>query len=168
MTVIYKEITTRPSLEHQFWFHSNLQSTVYNEDNGKKLITRELVGPLVKNGQRITGEIVNSYYLEMITWPEVFLKKDMLRPDLKYLIELHNLTHDNMEGIGPPYNPFSLTYTSFSTYNNWDDFLYDDEIFWGEYKNFENIIVATENSWMGEYFVDGVLVKSKSFNYKID
>jgi hypothetical protein len=105
VTVLYKAQVTRLSLDDLFFFEflSDIQF-----DNH---FVRPYVDITDLNESGLFSKCISYTIEEMISWDEVFLRKDELRPDLKYQINSKNLTKDDMDGIGPLYNPFSLTHT---------------------------------------------------------
>lgn len=144
MSVIYKARFTRPSLNHMF---------VHEDDPGNSRF------PLIVPYQYILMK--NHSYEELISWDEVFQRKQELRPDLRYKIDFNNLTVDMMEGYGPRYNPFSLTCTEIWEYDSWEDAMtsYDNTFTDENIKWFIDQCRKTENSYVGEHYINGVKVE---------
>jgi hypothetical protein len=97
-------------------------------------------------------------YEELISWEEIFNRKDELRPDLKNIIQSYKLT--DMGTFLPVYNPFSLTFTElweFDTLENAKTTI--SNIFNEDGVNLltENIILFN-NIFTEKLFIDGVEV----------
>lgn len=116
MTVQHKVVVIRPSLDNLWFTESKSQYKPFG---------RSFQNKHVLNNDGITTGFVSQVYEEQITWAEVFARKDELRPDLRDLLATYDqeaYTTDTEEfGIGPMFNPFTLTITLVTTYDTMEN-----------------------------------------------
>ncbi len=153
MTVLYKAQVTRLSLDDLFFFEflSDIQF-----DNH---FVRPYVDITDLNESGLFSKCISYTIEEMISWDEVFLRKDELRPDLKYQINSKNLTKDDMDGIGPLYNPFSLTHTELVEYNSWEDAMSAYDTFFDLTYVIIDMLKQSNNTYIQEHYIDGIKVE---------
>ena len=150
MSVLYKSQITRPSLDDLFFFESMVLRDL-------SIFFTHPINDKVDIG--VSGCI--SYTIEeIISWDEIFLRKEELRPDLKYQIRSNNLSKDDMVGIGPKFNPFSLTYTELFEYNSWEDAMLGYHNMFHDGIAFEIIdkLKQSNNNFVQEHYINGIKV----------
>ncbi len=146
MSIVYKAKFTRPTLNHKFFIETITDYTNYYWTSIEKTWSDDL--------------IKNYTYEEIISWDDVFQRKNELRHDLKFIIESNNLSSTMMKGYGPSFNPFSLTLTELWEYHSWEDAMIRyDQVFTEENMRF---FVETckfyENTYISEHYIDGIKV----------
>ena len=151
MTVLYRAQVIRPSLDDLFFIEFVNPGDIF-------------ISPIINTVNNEIGyfsECISYTYEEMIFWDEVFLRKDELRPDLKYQIESNSLTKDDMVGIGPNFNPFSLTYTELAEYNSWEDAMSAYHIMFPDGIEFGiiDVLKQSNNTYVQEHYIDGIKVE---------
>jgi hypothetical protein len=154
VTVLYKAQSIRPSINDLFAFECPM---VFN------LFETESMAPF---GKGISGWMfgkdtpgwINLTYEELISWEEIFNRKDELRPDLKNIIQYYTLT--DMGTSSPMYNPFSLTFTELWEFDSLenakttiDNILNDDGI-----NILTKNIILSNNIFIEKLFINGVKV----------
>ena len=110
MKIKYYQTYTRPSLDHLFAFD-------YTDNEFDPIKT-------------IDGKFV--YCNEFITWEELISRKHELRPDLFHWFSLHDESEflkTEVWGIGPHWNPFSLTLNYVMEFSNYEDAMQLYEVF---------------------------------------
>ena len=150
MSVLYKSQVTRPSLDDLFFF----ESFIALQD-----LSIFFTCPINDKVDIVSGCI--SYTVEeIISWNEIFLRKEELRPDLKYQIRSNNLSKDDIVGIGPKFNPFSLTYTELFEYNSWEDAMLGYHNMFPDDLAFEIIdkLKKSNNNFVQEHYINGIKV----------
>ena len=128
MSVIYKEITTRPSVNDLFYFEGYPK----NSANG---IFDLLIDDSSLNSKNVdcvkdwpVTHVVSSVYENKITWQEILDRRSELRSDLKDTLTVEFLNNKITTGGDYQYcyfNPFSTTLISTATWNTWEDFVSD-------------------------------------------
>ena len=141
MSIIFKSKFTRKSLNHLFALEQDYEIYFGEYLNMKKL---------------------HCQIEQLISWSEVFRRKQELRPDLNYYIDTYNLTIDKMKNYGPSINPFSLTWTELWEYNSWSDAIEDyNHTFTVE--NINNLVYLCnlkENNYIGEFYDNDVKIEN--------
>ena len=162
MTVLYKAQVTRPSLDDLFFFELVKSKNIF-------------ISPIDDTIKNSFSGCISYTFEEMISWDEVFLRKEELRPDLKYQIESNSLTKDDMIATGPKFNPFSLTYTELVEYNSWEDAMFAYQTMFPdlglvEYDSWEDAVLTylefglidmlkkSNNTYVQEHYIDGIKV----------
>lgn len=152
MTVQHKIVVTRPSLDHLFFIEKfDTQSCIIYPSFGEHKPNLEL-------------GIIGSITGEQITWAEMFDRSDELRPDLRELAQSVDKTDylNNIEkcGIGPIFNPFSLTLTIITEYTTLENALHviNDVFYTDENVRNTNLKFEETNNTVisEELFIDGV------------
>jgi hypothetical protein len=153
MTVLYKAQVTRSSLDDLFFFEF-LPGYYYNN-----YFIHPYLDIVDLNEAGLFPKCISYTIKEMISWDEVFLRKDELRPDLKYQINSKNLTKDDMYGIGPLYNPFSLTLTELAEYNSWEDAMSAYDTFFDRTYVIIDMLKQSNNTYIQEHYINGIKVE---------
>jgi len=108
MTTVYKIISTRPSLDDNFWFEPTEEFCI--------LSTTAVIYNIFDHYPGFVGYKV----APAITWDEIIARKNQLRPDLRGdLDQCSNIA----VGSVPLYNPFelvSITEFEFETFDHFD------------------------------------------------
>jgi hypothetical protein len=102
---------TRPSLDHRFLLEIIENMTLL------EFPSNYYEYQAIKRLGKIDG-LVDTYHDEVISWEEIYARKDELRSDLRdWLVENHFNIQKNFQlsndssSTGPLLNPFSLTFT---------------------------------------------------------
>lgn len=168
-TVIWRGISTRPSLTDKFWLE-------YLIDWSRRPYVEDIESELYRHSGLIRVQIMDTCPRE-----ELVARRNELREDLKFMaddcmdFEPEYLDFPQMSGfptwnadMSPPFSPFSLTMTAEAEFVGPDsvsvmeDFLtwynnhaFPDEIIVNHYKT---LMVTHGNTYVEKLFVDGVEV----------
>ena len=128
MSVILKEVTTRPSVNDMFYFEGYPRSST----NG---VFDLLVDDSSLNSKNVDcakdwplTHVVSSVFENRITWQGILDRRNELRSDLKGTLTVEFLNNKITTAGDYQYcyfNPFSTTLISTATWNTWEDFVSD-------------------------------------------
>lgn len=157
MSIILKSKFTRISLDHLFALE--LRSMFPRLYSCMLLFIPPDPPPLVK--KRTLGEL--------ISWQEIFQRKQELRPDLRYIINTKNFTSDIINEYDPYFNPFSLTWTEIWEYDSWDSAIEGyNQFFTVEIINLlTNYCMLTKNDFDTAFYSNEKIIEVERSLFKI-
>ena len=127
MPVIYKEITTKPSVNDMFYFEA--QDGLYNSEifdfniNPSDAIMHNSISYIA--AWPVTG-LTSQAYENLISWQEILTRRNELRADLKDILTVEFL-NNKISTFGPTHlcylNPFSTTLVAIGTFDTLENFV---------------------------------------------
>jgi len=189
MTTTCKCTITRPSLDSLFVFELNeiIEKTSPNrrmvmidrcpEDRTIEGIHADTI-ILESKLSPDSPKIILKRYEEFIYWNEVIVRKNELRPDIRYRLDqlglLDNIENLNAISEGPNFNPFSLTHTRNAVYETFEDWelnynyffnqmLEGQKLYYNIFFKEKDIFESSLNTVHEELYIDGVLTEYNNF-----
>jgi hypothetical protein len=155
MSVIYRMKAERSSLNDMFWFEPEPSGISFLPKKAK-----EYSKGIFDNMPGFNGYVI----YPTISWNEIELRKNELRPDLKEYVDnvLHDATIDLTEMLGNPFELVSTIELNFDTIENFSDAYTKTFVEGEEAINFSNLLISffteTNNTIVEEVLVDGVKI----------
>ena len=159
MAGIYKQITTRPSLDHLF-----VQELLVDRSYTKFCLG--FYFPYLENTpQFIKDGFIEHRFLDSITWQELEDSREKLRPDLRHQIKTSTITKFKSDptvyGIGPWLNPFVLVDTKISIFDTVENAINAYQPFISD-ENVKQLLSQTDNTIEFSFYDDDVLIDTIS------
>jgi hypothetical protein len=159
-TTIYKICTTRPNIESLFNFELCAKNDyLIADEKSLNLSNQSSITTLETVLFDQPSEIIFYRYEEFISWHEIFLRRNEIRPDIKYRLDELGLFEQksvDMFGNGPKFNFLSLTHTErseFESFEHWETYYNDSRKYLEERKNYNEICL---NNVKEEISINGV------------